>query len=719
MGEVTEFIRALFEPGDVIDLRAIHKDQAWVKDDSPRGGHWEPTPKIFHFHANRIDTALEMLTTLNAEGRAIYFGVNPRRGKSMTDVAAFRAICVDLDGPTIDGVKRPLAEATILQYLMDRCGEIEVPFPTIVIHSGNGGWAFWRVAGIEDAGVWTNTQKRLALAFEKYADPAIHDAPRVARLPGFTNWRGGYAAKIIFVERHDPYGPECFANLPPLPSPVAPTSTGTSGNPADQSSLDRAMYYFAQRPGATEGQRNNEAYKIAAACLRDFSLSDADTAQVVLAWNARNTPPLDGPEILRVIRRASAGARGPEGAKNRDKPADPPRRSAQPSSDPFSEAAPPPDSRIPGSGKMDLELLGDLLRDVHLVTGTTQVWHSSLGMRMPLEALSALHPEETKAWKLDRGKRLVRDEDLVFAPGGVVTEGQVNTFRGFRTRPDERDCPMLRDHLRYLCDGDPTMLDWVTCWLAHQVKFPGVKLASALVIHGGQGTGKSMYFECFGEIFAPYSTRINQTVMESDYTGWSENRCFVLAEEVLAVKQRSRLKNLIKQLVTGGRIVLNRKYGGVSYDVPCGMNLVFLSNELMPMLVESDDRRYCVIRRDGPKDEDYYVMLAQEIADNGPGRLLNYLLAYDLGEWHPHKAVPHSQARQELIAVSAPSYEEFLDAWTADEIEELPFLAAAGQDLYYAYSAWCRATGSHRYDSGFALAHAKKHPKIDYRKSMR
>lgn len=370
-----------------------------------------------------------------------------------------------------------------------------------------------------------------------------------------------------------------------------------------------------------------------------------------------------------------------------------------------------------GAGRVDLNLLADLIRDCHLIAGTTTVWHAGMMMRMPYEALAALHPEESKAWRSDRGKKVLRPEQLVFSPSGVVAPGCVNTFQGFATQPDERDCPLLREHLAFLCGGDPQVIEWVTCWLAHQVQRPGEKVHTALVLHGGQGTGKSMFFEAFSAIFAPYSLTINQAVMESEFTGWIENRCFIVAEEVLAVKQRSRLKNLIKQMVTGGKVPVNHKYGHVSYEMPCLMNLVFLSNELMPLVIENDDRRFMVIRRDGPKDADYYLALGQEIADNGPGRLLSYLLKIDLGEWHAHTKPLWTAAKDELIAVGRPSHEEFLEAWVAGDIADLQPNPATGQDLFLAYAAWCRLTGAFRYDKNMLLAAAKLESRITYRKT--
>ena len=706
--------KTLYQPKDMIDIRALHKDQKRIEDNSKRGWHYEPKPKLYHIEAQSIGKLLPSLQAANREGRNIYFGVNPRVGQSMKDIAAFRCLFLDLDDHNANGDKSVLTGSMATDYLGEVRGDTNLPHPTAVVNSGNGIHFYWRVNWEMDRAEWSIMQKRLIASFSRYADPAIHDAPRIMRLPGFTNHRGGAASTLDHFQLSC-YGPQTFAGVPNLKDNAPkPDSTRKPGTGKDASSFSRAAAYFSHREGTNHGNRSNECYKIAAACLCDFALNEYDTEQIILAWNQKNAKLLDLPEIRMVMAKALSGARGSTGSKNREKPQPPPSSPGH-----LQDATPPSDyapSSVVGAGKVDYNLLAELLRDCYLVTGTTQVWHSGLKMSMKLEALAAMHPEETKAWRLDRGKKMVRPECLVFRASGVVAENEVNLFQGFTTKLDKRDCPLLREHLAYICDNDPALLEWVTSWLAHQVQHPGIKLATSLVVHGGQGTGKSMFFECFGSIFAPYWGIIGQYELESAFTEWAENKAFILAEEVLAVKQRSVMKNRLKAMVTGRTININQKYLS-AYNVECNFNLVFLSNELMPMIVESDDRRYCVIRRDQPKDNDYYFLLAEEIADNGAGRLLNYLLSHPLEEFTAHSKPPYTDAKKELAGVSAPSYEEFLADWLDGGIEELPAMPAGGADLYLAYISWCRLSGAHRYDRGFFLANAKKSKRLEYKKT--
>lgn len=722
-GDGPALFDVLFESADMIYVLAIHKNQKQVQDSSPRGWHWEPPPKVHFFTPAGCRARVSSLKRLNAQGYNIYFGGNPREGRSTRNVSAFRMCWVDLDNISADEADMLLGEVRATSGL---------PAPAATVWSGNGVHYYW-LSPCETAAEWSEKQRRLIALFAPVADPAIHDPPRIMRMPGFVNHRGGRTATASTHPRSIPVD----WSVVPLP-PKEKGTDGAKGGSKDgskggtqNSALKAAQAYFSHRPGVAEGGRNREAYKVAAACSVDFALCMDDVMVVLREWNEKNQPPLPDEELVAIAQRAEKSARGIPGEKNRPRPPETPRRDMPPGVVPgepgpeeteTAKDIPAPASNVPpvSGTRCDLELLAELLQTCALIMGTTTVWHGGLGERIPYDALCAMHPEEAKAWRKDRGKRMIVAKDLVFRPDGRLEEGQINTFRGFTAKRDERDCPLIREHLAYLCSNDLELIGWLTCWMAYQVQNPGRKLPTSVIMHGAQGTGKSLLWECFGQIFAPYSGKISQNQIESEFNGWAAQKLFILAEEVLAHKQKGRLKNLLKEMVTGGTITINQKYA-VPYEEPCMMNMVFLSNELMPMLLEKDDRRYCVIRKDGPLDPDYYVVLCQEIEDNGAGRLLNYLLDYNLAdrEWFPHKRPPVTTAKQELIGLGKQSYEDFLESWIAGEIDGLPVSAATGEELFLAYSAWCRLSGSYKYDRQHLLAAAKIMSKIAYHRTSR
>ncbi len=63
----------------------------------------------------------------------------------------------------------------------------------------------------------------------------------------------------------------------------------------------RAVLYASKVPGVSEGQRNSEAYKLAAAIREKFGLQNEDLMEILSGWNSKNTPPLDSGELASII----------------------------------------------------------------------------------------------------------------------------------------------------------------------------------------------------------------------------------------------------------------------------------------------------------------------------------------------------------------------------------------------------------------------------------
>lgn len=688
-------LNTLFEPTDNIEIRCLHKDQVMKK------GKADPSPYLFFGtykdHRNRA----KELARLNNMGYNIYFGVNARQGNSKKSVKTCRSLCVDIDHMSADEAREWLDVVT---------NEWMVPFPTLRLSSGNGVHYYWRLTEELSTADWHKYQKALIATFNlttTIADPVIHDPARIMRLPGFINHKGGRTAKVIqnSGSSHSIRDFEfILENLKLPPQPAAPVNSSYKGDNAN--ALERALKYHELRDGVAEGNRNSECYKIAACCQNDFGLSESDAYHVISIWNQKNRPSLSEAEVRGVI--AKAKPSNPNLSKDR-----PPMTSNPPlhhnplpahqdatmpmPRDPYQDLI-PPDMDPPTAPKRsptgaNLDTLAYMLGNYVLVAGTTDIWDLDHGMLMPANALSLMFPAEFKLWKSDPNRRLILSENLVFEPSGAVANGQINTFRGFQFEADPRPMPALNAHLEMLCSEDTKLMEWVVSWMAHQVQFPGVKLATSIIMHGEPGTGKSMLWECFGKIFDPYFITIDQTMLESDFNSWASRKTFVLAEEVLANRSKSKLKNVIKQMITGGTIQINQKFSR-PWTEKCYMNMVFLSNNHLPMLLDEKDRRFLVVRCDNIQPEDYYNNLATEIADNGPARLYHMLKTWDLSGFHAHTKPIMTEAKRELIHYVRDSCKNFIDEWAEGLIPELPYQAALKADLYTGYVAWCRQTGS-------------------------
>jgi putative DNA primase/helicase len=291
-------------------------------------------------------------------------------------------------------------------------------------------------------------------------------------------------------------------------------------------------------------------------------------------------------------------------------------------------------------------------------------------------------------------KRVVRLDEVGFDPAGTDTRIVCNLWGGWPTVPKEGKCSVLLELLEYLCSGEKNAREiyhWVLKWLAYPIQHPGAKMKTALVFHGPQGTGKNLFFESVMQIYGEYGRVIGQECLEDKFTDWASRKLFLIADEVVARQELFHTKNKLKGLITSATIRINPKNVSAHEEMN-HVNMVFLSNEQRPLVLEKDDRRYTVIYTPEKLPKSFYEGVATELAAGGVAALHHHLLTMDLGDFAEHTEPPMTQAKRDLIEVSLGSTERFHADWEAGETPH-PFCPCASSDLYLAYKRWCGGQG--------------------------
>lgn len=293
-------------------------------------------------------------------------------------------------------------------------------------------------------------------------------------------------------------------------------------------------------------------------------------------------------------------------------------------------------------------------------------------------------------------RRAVYIDQIGFDPGGEDPNILCNRWSGWPTTPKAGSCERLLDLLAYLCQSEPDperVRRWIECWLAYPIQHPGAKMHSAIVVHGPQGSGKSRFFEAYARIYGEYGIILNQGAIEDKFNAdWSERKLFILADEIVARAEMHHLKNQLKNFITGEWVRVNPK-NVAAHRERNHMNIVFLSNEDMPVVLENDDRRHCVIYTPPALSEAFYAELTAEIDAGGIEALHDYLLHLDIGDFKPWTRPPMTDAKRALIEVGSDSIERFLQDWSVGDIEGVPFCPAGSSQIYALYLRWCRDHG--------------------------
>jgi putative DNA primase/helicase len=289
-------------------------------------------------------------------------------------------------------------------------------------------------------------------------------------------------------------------------------------------------------------------------------------------------------------------------------------------------------------------------------------------------------------------------DEVGFDPEGDDRSVKLNTWRGWPMEPKAGRCNKILATLQYLCSGEDNadeVFRWLLRWMAYPLQNPGAKMASAVIMHGPQGTGKSAVFQTLAKVYGDYSTVLNQRGLEDKFNAdWADSKLFILAEEVVTRAEMWHIKNELKELVTGEWIRVNPK-NIAAYRQRNHVNIAYLSNENQPLPIENDDRRHLVVWTPPQLEDAHYDDLWLEIDNGGVPAFYDYLLKLEMGDFHPKKKPPMTQSKRNLIELSLPSEARFVNEWI-DGLLGLPVCPCKSMDLYKAYLGWCRQNGETR-----------------------
>lgn len=193
------------------------------------------------FHGT-LDEHAHTLHALNAQGAGVYVTVNATDGKGRTkaNITAVRALFVDFDTPNTERPARLLA--------------LPVP-PTVIVESSQGKHhAYWVVDGIalNDFGEY---QKRLISHFTAQGDTpdkAVHDLPRVMRLPDFIHAKvkdgvasPRFVSRVVYEgDKVDLFSILAWLGSASEPFPIAITPATATAPPSN--STDTASAFVRQ-----------------------------------------------------------------------------------------------------------------------------------------------------------------------------------------------------------------------------------------------------------------------------------------------------------------------------------------------------------------------------------------------------------------------------------------------------------------------------------------
>ncbi len=240
-----------------------------------------------------------------------------------------------------------------------------------------------------------------------------------------------------------------------------------------------------------------------------------------------------------------------------------------------------------------------------------------------------------------------------------------NTFTGFKSKIVENvnmeKVSKFLEHLKLLTNYEEKSTDYLIKYVSHIFQKPEEIPQTALLFKSYQGTGKDIFTDFLGKILG--NNLIHKEPKMENVTGTfnssTQNKLILQLNEITG-KDGHFNKELLKDLITATHLNI-RKMRTDAEKFPNFIRLLLFTNNLNPIDIPADDRRYLVFQTAKPKTKDYYKELGRLLLDDDAlNSIYTYFMNFDISEFTPHIDRVETQAYKNIQKHNSNPFYEFL-----------------------------------------------------------
>lgn len=255
-------------------------------------------------------------------------------------------------------------------------------------------------------------------------------------------------------------------------------------------------------------------------------------------------------------------------------------------------------------------------------------------------------------------------DGIRFDPSGRdMPAGVLNLWEGFAVTPAPGDWSLLRKHmLSIICDGDRVRFNYLLGWMARMVQRPAEQGEVAIVMRGGEGTGKGTFVKALLKIMGQHGLAVsNSKHLVGNFNAHLRDAILLFVDEAFFAGDRAHV-GVLKSLITEPYLTVEAKFQN-AIQSPNFLHVMMASNEEWVIPASQDARRFFVLEvsEKAKNDHAYFGAIATQMEAGGHEAMLHDLLALDLTGFNV-RAVPVTDGLQRQRKLSLPTTE----AWWQD-----------------------------------------------------
>jgi hypothetical protein len=299
---------------------------------------------------------------------------------------------------------------------------------------------------------------------------------------------------------------------------------------------------------------------------------------------------------------------------------------------------------------------------------------------------------------------------ITFDPSGRPQEkGVLNLWKGFATKPAPGDWTLMREHILYvICKNDRERFEYLINWLARMLQQPDTQGETAIVLKGGEGTGKGTLAKALLYIIGHHSLAIsNSKHLTGNFNSHLRDCVFLFADEAFFAGDKASIGSL-KSLITEPYLTVEAKYQN-AVQIPNFLHILMASNEEWVVPASLDARRFFVLEvpDDKKNAHAYFAAIAAQMKAGGYEAMLHDLLAIDLSEFNV-RDVPITEGLQQQKKLSLGT----TDAWWM-EVLHRGYVLQSKCGLGEMFSEWRDEVSTellYASYTAFAVSRHERHP---------